>query len=91
MVIRTMLNLIDTWLDRIQLSKALVYIKHIKSIGINIEFFEESITLRYQEGRYRYLLGDKKGKEIMLDCVKDIEKYGYSHEATALYTEIDGL
>ena len=49
MVIRTMLNLADTWLNRKKLEKALVCLNRVKTIGIPIEFFEEAITLRYLE------------------------------------------
>lgn len=91
MVIRTMLNLADTWLYRKKLGKALVYLNRVKTIGIPIEFFEEAITLRYLEGHYRYLLGDLKGKQMMQDCAKDIEKYGYTQAANELYEEIENL
>ncbi|GHU39744.1 positive transcription regulator [Bacilli bacterium] len=91
MVIRTILNLLNSWLYRKNLSNALIYINRVKSIGISIEFFEEAISLRYLEGHYRFLLGDDDGKEIMIDCVKDIEKYGYTQEAAELYQEIKDL
>ncbi len=91
MIIRTMLNLADTWLNRKKLEKALVCLNRVKTIGIPIEFFEEAITLRYLEGHYRYLLGDPKGKLIMQDCAKDIEKYGYTQAAQELYEEIHDL
>jgi transcriptional activator, Rgg/GadR/MutR family, C-terminal domain len=91
MVIRTMLNLVDTWLYRKKLGKALIYLNHVKIIGIPIELFEEAITLRYLEGHYCYLLGDLKGKQMMQDCAKDIEKYGYTQAANELQEEIDNL
>ncbi|QDK71524.1 Rgg/GadR/MutR family transcriptional regulator [Lactococcus protaetiae] len=91
MVLRTMLNLVDTWLCRRNLGQALIYINRVKTIGIGIEFFDEAITLRYHEGWYRYLQGDTSGKGVMLDCARDLEKYGYSKEATSLYQEIEDL
>lgn len=91
MVIRTMLNLADTWLNRKKLEKALVCLNRVKTIGIPIEFFEEAITLRYLEGHYLHLLEDPKGKLMMQDCAKDIEKYGYTQAAQELYEEIYDL
>lgn len=91
MVLRTMLKLVDTWLDRHNLPQALNYLNYVKNIGIKIDFFDEAITYRYQEARYRYLLGHKDSKLVMYDCVHDLEKYGYSIEAEILYKEIEKL
>lgn len=91
MVIISLLNLVDTWLGRKNLGQALIYLNRVKSIGIDIDFFDESITLRYHEGWYLYLQGDKGGKDIMLECARDTEKYGYSQQAQKLYQEIERL
>ena len=91
MVIRTFLNIIDTWLRRGNLAQAYIYIQHTKDLHIKIDFFYEKIILKYHEGHYSYLQGNEKGRETMRKCAQHIEFYGYLQEAQLLYEEIENL
>ncbi|MCL2114033.1 MAG: transcriptional regulator [Streptococcaceae bacterium] len=88
MVIRTFLNLIDTFLKRGNLIQAMKYINHVKRIGIGVEFLYEKLMLVYHEAYYQYLLGDKEALIKMKECVKTLELCGFDDEAKSLYTEI---
>lgn len=90
-VLRTFLNIIDTWLRKKNLGQALKYINHLKEYGIPIDFFYEKIILSYHEGHYRYLIGNKKGIEDMRNCAKAIKNFGFKAEAQLLFDEIESL
>lgn len=91
MVIRILLNIIDTWLHQKNLGQALKYINHTKEVGIPIEFFYEKIFLTYHEAHYRFLQGNKSGKDEMEECAKTFEKYGFTAESRILFDEIENL
>ena len=87
-MIRTLLNIIDTWLNRAKPLKALKYIRYLENLSIPIDFFYEKILLDYQKAKFCYLRGEKQGKEEMFSCAQTIEKYGFRSEAELLYQEI---
>ncbi|MFC4653238.1 transcriptional regulator [Lactococcus nasutitermitis] len=91
MVIRTFLNLIDTFLRHGNLVLALKYINHLDKMTIKIDFFYEKIILNYHKAHYRTLQNQKSGIEEMKKCASTLEQYGYREEAQALYQEIENL
>lgn len=89
--LRTILNIIDTWLYKRDLGQALKYINYLRGIDIKIEFFYEKIILRYHEAHYNVLLGKKDNINLMIDCADTLHKFGFSQEAKVLLEEIDLL
>ncbi|MGO2631957.1 MAG: Rgg/GadR/MutR family transcriptional regulator, partial [Lactococcus lactis] len=90
-VIRTFLNLIDTWLRRENLMQAFKYINHLNEIGISINFFYEKIILKYHEAHYKVLQKQNGAIEEMKEHAQTLGDYGYSVEAKALFEEIEKL
>ncbi|AYG01244.1 Rgg/GadR/MutR family transcriptional regulator [Lactococcus allomyrinae] len=91
LVIRTFLNIIDTFLRRGNLIFALKYINYLESINIQIDFFYEKIILNYHKAHYRVLQKQKSAINDMKKCVETLEYYGYGEEAKILYEEIENL
>ena len=91
MVIRTILNIINTLLSRSEPVKALKYIQHLENMVIPIDFFYEKILLKYHKARYSYLSGNIASKKDMIACAETIETYGFREEAALLYHEINQL
>ena len=90
-VIRTFLNLIDTWLRRENLIQTFKYINHLKEIGISINFFYEKILFEYHKAHYKVLQKQNGAIEEMKKHAQTLEDYGYSVEAKALFEEIEKL
>ena len=90
-VIRTFLNLIDTWLRRENLMQAIKYINHLNEIGISINFFYEKIILKYHEAHYKVLQKQSGAIEEMKKHAQTLADYGFPLEAKALFEEIEKL
>ncbi|KZK06021.1 Positive transcriptional regulator MutR family [Lactococcus cremoris] len=90
-IIRTFLNLIDTWLRRENLIQAFKYINHLEEIGISIDFFYEKILFEYHRAHYKVLQKQNGAIEEMKKHVQTLEDYGYTLEAKALFEEIEKL
>lgn len=90
-IIRTFLNLVDTWLRRENLIQAFKYINHLKEIGISIDFFYEKILFEYHKAHYKVLQKQNGAIEEMKKHVQTLEDYGYTLEAKALFEEIEKL
>ena len=90
-VIRTFLNLIDTWLRRENLMQAFKYINHLNEIGISINFFYEKIILKYHEAHYKVLQKQNGAIEEMKKHAQTLADYGFPLEAKVLFEEIEKL
>ncbi|GAA3260986.1 Positive transcriptional regulator MutR family [Lactococcus lactis subsp. lactis] len=90
-VIRTFLNLIDTWLRRENLIQAFKYINHLKEIGISINFFYEKILFEYHKAHYKVLQKQNGAIEEMKKHAQTLADYGFPLEAKALFEEIEKL
>lgn len=90
-VIRTFLNIIDTWLRRENLIQAFKYINHLKEIGISINFFYEKILFEYHKAHYKVLQKQNGAIEEMKKHAQTLADYGFPLEAKALFEEIEKL
>ena len=90
-IIRTFLNLVDTWLRRENLIQAFTYINHLQELAISIDFYYEKILFEYNIAHYKVLQKQNGAIEEMKKHVQTLEDYGYTLEAKALVDEIEKL
>lgn len=91
MTIRTLLNMIDTFLKRNNLSSAKKYINHLDQMNIPIDYFYEKIIFKYHVAFFEYLQKGDKSKSNMLKYAQIIKDVGYKQESDVLFEEIKSL